>query len=205
MNYQNLLLASGLALLLAACSTETTKKETNSVKNGTENASKSKTVDAVTIKQFDLKPGAAGFIEIGMTLDSLKNIIPAENLKEVAHEQEGIKNRAYEIRNAKAGNQLLMLAEESCENQKCKLFRLRILSPKFSTAEGLRIGSTFGELQKAYKFSYIGIGEADFVALSDAQRMAFTLDISGFPSKPLYKIKAEDIPAETPVTSILLF
>ena len=113
--------------------------------------------------------------------------------------------KAYEIRNAKGGNFLLMLAEESCTEKPCKIFRVRILSPKFSTKENIRIGSTFGEIKKVYPLSFVGLGEADFVALSEKQRMAFALDISKFPPKPLYKIKAEDIPDSTRVTSILLF
>ena len=198
------LLASAfcLALISAGCTSENTKTETQTTKNATENPEKP---TEATIAQYDLVPGRAGQIRIGLPSDSLKKMVPSENLKATQRELEGEKYTAYEIRNAKAGNQLLMLAEENCAKDSCNIFRLRILNPKFKTKENIRIGSTFGDVKKAYQFSYVGLGEADFVALSETQRMAFALDISKFPPKPLYKMKAEDIPDSTKVTSILLF
>lgn len=181
------------------------QKTETSTENATENPEKVKKPDLETLQQFELKPGSAGQIRVNISSDSLKKLVPAENLKASEREMEGEKYMAYEIRNARMGNQLLLLAEESCENKACKIFRMRVLSPKFKTKEGIRVGSTFGDINKAYKFSYVGIGEADFVALSEEQRMAFALDIAGFPSKPLYKIKQADIPDSTRVTSIILF
>jgi hypothetical protein len=192
------------AFVFNACSTDSGKTEIPT-ENATENPEKVAKPSAETLEQFNLKPGSVGLIRINIPTDSLKKLIPAENLKETEKELEGVKYKAYEIRNARAGNQLLMLAEESCEKTACKIFRIRVISPKFSTKDGIRVGSTFGDINKAYKFTYLGIGEADFVALSEADRMAFTLDIAGFPSKPLYKIKAADIPDSTKVTSILMF
>ena len=200
--FSPLFFAFSLAFL-AACSTD--PKTGVPTENGSENTAKSTAPDSFTLQQFDLKPGAAGFIKVGMRSDSLKALVPARNLKTTERELEGMKYTAYEIRNAQTGNQLLLLAEESCEPRPCHIFRLRIVSPKFKTKEGIRVGSTFGEVQKTYPLSFIGIGETDFVAVSEKQKMTFTLDIAGFPPKELYKIKAEDIPAETPVTSILLF
>jgi hypothetical protein len=192
------------AFLFNACSTDSKKTETLP-ENATENPEKVKEPDQETLQQFELKPGSAGQIQVNISSDSLKKLVPAANLKATERELEGTKYMAYEIRNARTGNQLLLLAEESCENKACKIFRVRVLSPKFSTSEGIRIGSTFGDLKKAYKFSYVGIGESDFVALAEEQRMAFALDIAGFPSKPLYKIKQEEIPDSTKVSSIILF
>lgn len=192
------------AVLLNACSTDTGKTETHP-ENATEKPEKVTEPDPETLQQFELKPGRVGQIRVNVSSDSLKKLVPAENLKTTERELEGQKYTGYEIRNAKTGNQLLLLAEESCENKACKIFRIRVLSPKFKTKEGIRIGSTFGEINKAYKFAYVGIGESDFVALSEEQRMAFALDIAGFPSKPLYKVKAQDIPDSTKITSILMF
>jgi hypothetical protein len=192
-------------LVLAGCQPETKKTETPEAGNGMVLPKKTKEPDVETIRQFDLKPGRAGQIWVGMPSDSLKKLVPAENLKTTELELEGEKYPAYEIRNVKTGNQLLLLAEESCKNGSCSVFRLRVLSPKFSTKENIRVGSTFGDVKKACKLSFVGLGEADFVAVSEEKKMTFTLDISKFPPKPLYKIKTEDIPENTPVTSILLF
>jgi len=202
MKISSLCTAFGLALLLAGCTSETSETETRETKNATENPKKP---SKETLAQYELVPGRAGLLQIGLPSDSLKKMVATENLKETERELEGEKYKAFEIRNVKAGNQLLMLAEESCAKDSCKIFRIRILNPKFSTKEGIRLGSTFGEVKKFYPLSFVGLGEADFVALSEKQRMAFALDISKFPSKPLYKIKAEDIPDSTRVTSILMF
>ncbi len=193
-----------ITFTLLSCSQDRTP-ENKQPENGSEKAEKSKEPDAVTLEQFDLKPGAAGFIPVGITADSLKKLVPAENLQETVKELEGMRYTAFEIRNRKNNNELLLIAEESCEEKPCKIFRIRIVSPKFSTKEGLRVGSTFGEVKKTYLLSFVGLGEADFVALSEKQRMAFTLDISNFPPKPLYKIKTEEVPDSAAVTSILLF
>jgi hypothetical protein len=194
-----------LLTLLVSCSTDTKTTEKENAKNRTENTEKVTKPDLATLQQFDLKPGYAGQIQVNMPSDTLKKMVPAENLKTTERELEGQKHTAFEIRNAKTDNQLLLLAEESCENKTCKIFRVRVISPKFKTKEGIRVGSTFGEVKNAFKFSYVGIGESDFVALSEEQRMAFALDIAGFPPKPLYKIKPADIPDSTKVTSILMF
>ena len=197
------LLPALLFTVLTACDSKTS--ENKQPGNATQTPAKSNAPEEFIVESFNLKPGAAGYIRVGMPSDSLKKLVPAVNIKETMREQEGLRYKVYGIQNAKAGNQLLMLAEESCEEKTCKIFRLRIISPKFSTKEGIRVGSTFGEVKKAYKFSYVGIGEADFVALSDAQRMAFSLDISHFPPKPLYKIKEADVPDSARVTSMLMY
>jgi hypothetical protein len=202
MKFRSLSLALALAALATGCTSENAKTENKATQNATENPPKP---SPETLAQYDLVPGRAGQITINLPSDSLKKIVPAQNLKVSQRELEGEKYTAYEIRNAKAGNQLLMLAEESCAHDSCKIFRIRILSPKFKTKEGIRVGSAFSEVKKAYQFSYVGLGETDFVALSENQRMAFTLDISKFPPKPLYKMKAGDIPDSTVVTSILMF
>lgn len=194
-----------IAVSLAACNPDNSQKETPEVPVVTELPEKTEKPTAEIIRQFDLKPGHAGQIRIGMPIDSLKKMLPADNLKKIELEMEGEKYPAWEIRNAKAGYQRLLVAEEKCEQKVCNIFRLRILSPKFSTRENIRVGSTFGDVQKAYPVSFVGLGEADFVAVSEKQRMTFTLDISGFPPKSLDKIKVEDIPGNTPVTSILMY
>lgn len=196
------LLPALCCLFLFACSPD---KKTETTQNATETPAKPAKPSPETVQQYDLRPGRAGQIRVGMPADSLKMMVPAENLKPTELELEGEKYQAYEIRNANAGNQLLLLAEENCKNKSCTLFRLRILSPKFSTKENIRVGSTFGEVKKAYPLSFVGVGETDFVAVSEKQRMSFTLDIAKFPPKPLYRIKTEDIPDDTPVTSIFLF
>ena len=205
MKFKNLCTVFGLVSLLAACSSEKSETVENTNQNATEKAEKTPDPKVIEAEQYVLTTGRAGQIPIGISSDSLKKMVPAENLKTTERELEGQKYTAYEIRNAKAGNQLLMLAEESCEKDSCKIFRLRIISPKFKTKEGIRVGSTFGEVQKTYPLSFIGLGETDFVAVSDKQKMTFTLDIAKFPPKPLYKIKAEDIPDSALVTSIMLY
>lgn len=205
MKFKNLYLALGLLYFTAACSSDKTENAKKPIENGTENAAKTPDPKVIEAEQYALTPGRAGQILVGLPSDSLKKMVPAENLRTTQRELEGQKYTGYEIRNVKAGNQLLLLAEESCQHDSCKIFRIRILSPKFKTKEGIRVGSTFGEVRKAYQFSYVGLGEADFVALSEAQRMAFCLDISKFPPKPLYKVQGADIPDSTRVTSILMF
>lgn len=201
----NLLPALLFAAALYACSSDKTETNETTAENARENAAKTPDPKVIEAEQYLLKPGRAGQIEVGLPSDSLKQMVPAENLKATERELEGQKYTAYEIRNAKAGNQLLLLAEESCENNSCKIFRLRVISPKFKTKEGIRVGAMFGEVKKTYPLSFVGLGETDFVAVSEQNGMTFTLDIAKFPPKPLYKIKVADIPDSTRVTSIMLY
>lgn len=195
-------------LFFTACSSETQTREVTEVtRPQTDTVATITKPDpqVVAAEQYSLAPGRAGKVRINMPTDSLKKIIPAENLKAVQRELEGVPYTAYELRNAQNGNQLLLLAEESCANEKCTIFRVRVLSPKFKTPQGIRVGSTFGEVQKTYPLSFIGIGETDFVAVSEQNKMTFTLDITHFPPKELSKIKPADIPDSTLVTSIMIF
>ena len=130
MKIRSLCTIFGLAAFLTGCTSETSETETRETKNATENPKKP---TKETLAQYDLVPGRAGQIPVGLPSDSLKKMVPAENLKATQRELEGEKYTAFEIRNAKAGDQLLMLAEESCAKDSCKIFRIRILSPKFKT------------------------------------------------------------------------
>jgi hypothetical protein len=197
-------------LLFTACSTDSNTSETpvqNSAGPETETVVSAPKPDpkVVEAEQYSLAPGRAGKIRVNMSSDTLKKMIPAENLKTVQRELEGVPYTAYELRNPKTGNQLLLLAEESCANEKCTIFRIRVLSPKFKTDKGIRVGSTFAEVKNAYPLSFVGLGEADFVAISEKNKMTFTLDITNFPPKHLDRISPDEIPDSTRVTSIMLF
>ncbi|MBK0402278.1 hypothetical protein I5M27_04735 [Adhaeribacter sp. BT258] len=193
-------------LFFTACSSDTKTQDVNAVSHPETDTVAVPKPDpkVVEAEQYSLAPGRAGKIRVNMPTDSLKKMIPAENLKAVQRELEGEPYTAYELRNPKTGNQLLLLAEENCKNT-CSIFRIRVLSPKFKTEKGIRVGSTFAEVKNAYPLSFIGLGETDFVAVSDKNKMTFTLDISNFPPKFLDRIVADDIPDSTRVTSIMLF
>lgn len=207
MRFQNFLPVFLSFSLLVSCSenktTDTVQTEVTAPAPATEPAKPDPKV--VEAEQYIIKPGQAGQIRINMSADTLKQMIPAENLKTVQRELEGVPYTAYELRNANTGNQLLLLAEESCANQVCTIFRVRVISPKFKTEKGIRVGSTFAEVKNNYPLSFIGLGETDFVAVSEENKMTFTLDIANFPPKHLDKIKSEEIPDSTRVTSIMLF
>src|SRR5688572_20944709 len=131
-------------LLFTACNSENRTSETP-----VENLPAKETVvntpkpdpKVVEVEQYSLAPGRAGKIRVNMPSDSLKKMIPAANLKTVQRELEGVPYTAYELRNAQTGNQLLLLAEESCANETCNIFRIRVLSPKFKTEKNIRVGS----------------------------------------------------------------
>ncbi|KAA9326005.1 hypothetical protein [Adhaeribacter soli] len=196
--------------LLFSCSSEnkpTATTQIDSSKDLTDTIATTPKPDPKIIEaeQYTLTTGHAGKIKLNMSSDSLKAMVPAENLKTVQRVLEGVPYTAYELRNAQSGNQLLLLAEESCANQNCTIFRIRVVSPKFKTDKGVRVGSTFADVKNAYPLSFIGIGESDYVAVSDENKMTFTLDITHFPPKELAKVKPEEIPDSTKVTSIMLF
>ncbi|MFC5269667.1 hypothetical protein [Adhaeribacter terreus] len=196
--------------LLFSCSTDSKKVETVKIDHSKTQpvpVPETPAIDPKVIEaeQYSLAPGRAGKIKVNMSSDSLKKMISAENLKAVQRELEGVPYTAFELRNPKTGDNLLLLAEESCANDKCTIFRIRVLSPKFKTEKGIRVGSTFAEVKNAYALSFVGLGETDFVAVSDANKMTFTLDITNFPPKHLDRISQDEIPDSTKVTSIMLF
>ena len=98
------------ALLLAAtlysCSPEKTETTENTSENARGNTEKTPDPKVIEAEQYALAPGRAGQIRVGLPSDSLKKMVPAENLKTTERELEGQKYTAYEIRNAKAGNDI---------------------------------------------------------------------------------------------------
>ena len=144
-----------------------------------------------------------GPVKINMPVNDFKKLISPRQIQEVNITREGRGHKAYEIKKDAADTKPALLAEEICEPN-CRVWRVQVLDSAFKTPEGIRIGSTLGEVKKHYPISYLGPGETEIVAVSENKKLTFMLDVSKLPAKQVPFLNLKNTPNEVPVKGILL-
>jgi hypothetical protein len=152
---------------------------------------------------LSIQKGQAGAVKIGMTIEELQKQYGYNKLKEVELQQEGTAVKAYEVLGER--NRTDMRVEQQCKGTACKVWRITVLNPAFKTPSGIGIGSTYKDLKAAMNIKNVAQGEGNFVAISEDNKMSFVLDVSGIPAGEVSKLKVNTVPAETKVTSVMLF
>ncbi|GGK65140.1 hypothetical protein ACD591_01845 [Rufibacter glacialis] len=150
-----------------------------------------------------LQKGQAGRVKIGMPIEELKQAYGTQKLQEIDHTLEGTTTKAYEVLGERRRPDLRV--EQQCNGTACKVSRITVLNPAFKSSAGVGIGSTFGEVKNHFNITRVGTGEGIFVAISEVDKISFVLDMRQIPSTRWGSLKVKDIPATTPVTSIMLY
>lgn len=141
---------------------------------------------------FVLAPGRAGNIEVGITVDQLFSRVGRENTKLLDLQLEGMFSPAIEVKIS--GRSRALLAEMG---DGFRLSRLHVDDPRFKTAQGVGVGSTYAELRRAYGALPPGQGEgAVYVAVPELQ-MSFCFGSD-------YYGRRLELPDAAKVTAVLL-
>jgi hypothetical protein len=148
---------------------------------------------------FRITRSQVGAIQIGMPVATLKQVIPAGQLRETTISLEGQDYKAYEI----GGQPADLLVEERCAPA-CRVWRVRVQDPAYRTPEGLGVGSTLGQVKKHYAISFLGPGETGLVAVASRQKITFMLDVSHLPARKVAQLNIQNAPDSVKVQSMLV-
>lgn len=152
---------------------------------------------------FVIENKRIGKLRIGMPIDEMRAAATADfRLKDTTLQQEGMPSTAYVLRPEKQAKGLLI--EQTCD-EACEVWRISVLSPMYKTAKGIHVGSTYGELQQAYKIRSVSFEEGNVVALAPDAGLSFMLDHSSLPAEKLSRLNAATAPKNLPIERILVY
>jgi len=120
-------------------------------------------------KSYLLKEHTAYGIKNGFTKEQVYEVIPKEDVKEIRLFLEGIPTPAMEISIDTKSVLILELVNN-------KVYRIRVLDPRFETSEGIHIGSTLKELEQAYQEIVYSSSKSSIYAIVRRIDMSFQLE-----------------------------
>jgi hypothetical protein len=155
---------------------------------------------------FLLSKHRAGQIEIGMKIDDLHTKFEPSSTKLVATYPEGMFTPLLQIYLEGAATESRPPIVINLEKEREWIVDgIEVNDNRFRTAEGIGIGSTLGQIRKAYAVKWIGFGEGPLIANIDELDMSFELDFTDPPSE-WYKTNDQRlIPDSAKVVSIYLY
>jgi hypothetical protein len=87
----------------------------------------------------------------------------------VNNEEEGVSSPQLEVRSK--GH--VVLTADFEWGRICRIF---VMDPRFHTARGISVGSTYADVKKAYPGLEVGTGEGVQCAIAEAESLSFCLD-----------------------------
>lgn len=155
---------------------------------------------------FLLAKGKAGLIEVGMTIDAAQAKYGREATKLVAHYPEGMFTPLLEVylpgQTSTTAPALLLGID--LENEWI-VDGIGVNDARFRTREGIGVGSTLGEVRRAYRIKNIAFGEGPLYANVEELNMSFELDFTD-PSPEWYRSRNQRlIPDRAKVTAVGLY
>lgn len=207
---KNILYAILLGVGMAACLADHDNTgQADATANTTADEAMSDTVEPDTNTEATdpanlvLGKGQAGSVRIGMPIAEMRSQVPTGwQIRDTTLQLEGQQYTAYVLSNPESPHG--MLVEQICEPN-CQVWRISIRDTNYRTAQGIGVGSKYGEVVQQHPIDYTSLGEAGFVAVSEKSGMSFILDSSQLDQNSLHKLKPDQIPANTLVRSILIY
>jgi hypothetical protein len=153
-----------------------------------------------------LEKNRAGQVELGMTIDELHTRYEPSSTKLVATYSEGMFTPVMEIYlKGAATKKRAPLVIGIDKDREWIVSGIEVNDTRFRTAKGIGVGSTLGEIRKAYAINRIGFGEGALYANIDEIGMSFELDFAQ-PPPEWYESKDQRlIPDSAKVVSVTLY
>ncbi|RTQ52551.1 hypothetical protein EJV47_05945 [Hymenobacter gummosus] len=210
----SLLPAAALALLLAACGPTERPAEAPAPPAPAPAATPAPPADTAAAAPRSapadtsllLRPGYVGPLRLNMKEADLLALLPPSTRRASTRSLEGIDYPVYEYRpeGQPAGTPPLLLEMVTAiDGNGNRLWRAQLQDARYRTAEGIGVGSTFGEARRAYGVQTIERAEGRLVAVSERVGMTWVLDKTGLPLDRL--LRKDDIPPATRITGIILY
>lgn len=212
----SLLPAAGLLLLLAACGPTEKPVETPAASAPAADTAAPATppladtvataIPAAPDEHLLLRPGYVGPLRLNMKEADLLSLLPPSQLRATTRSLEGTEYPVYEYRpdDAPAGTAPLLLEMVTAiDGNGNRLWRVQLQDARYRTAEGIGVGSTYGEARRAYGVQTVEQAEGRLVAVSERVGMTWVLDKTGLPTNRL--LRKDDVPPATRITGIILY
>ncbi|RAK69904.1 hypothetical protein [Hymenobacter edaphi] len=213
-------LPAGLALLLAACgpterpaanptaapAAPAASAPTPAASERADSVASTAPIPTAKDEHLLLKPGYVGPLRLNMKEADLLTLLPPSTLTQTTRSLEGIEYPVYEYRpdDAPAGSAPLLLEMVGAvEDGGNRLWRVQLQDARYRTAEGIGVGSTYGEARRAYGVQTIERAEGRLVAVSERVGMTWVLDKTGLNLNRA--LRKDDIPPATRITGIILY
>ncbi|MBF9254094.1 mechanosensitive ion channel protein MscS [Pontibacter sp. 172403-2] len=202
---KHILFAILLGVSMAAClsQTDTDTPQTEVQETAPAEAVAEEAVPVPNLASFVIAKGRVGNVRIGMPIEDMRSrVAKGIAIADTTLTQEGTQATAYLLhpQNEQKG----ILVEQTCEPA-CRVWRISVHNARYKTMAGIGIGSKYGEVQQAYPITYLGMGEGNFVAVSEEAGLSFILDVSQLPREKLAQLKPTDVPANTQVKGMLIY
>lgn len=207
MMIRNTIYAILLGVSMAACLSEQA--------NENESAEESKVQQQIDATETDvsapdpssliIEKGRVGDLRIGMPINQVREqVTTGMVINDTTLALEGQQSTAYVLRSK--GQEKGLLIEQVCEPN-CQVRRISVDSQEYKTAEGLGVGSKYGEIIQAYPIGTVALEEDNFVAVSEEAGMSFVLDDTQLPqdARDMGRYNPGNIPANTLVKRIILY
>ena len=158
---------------------------------------------APAAEQLRIAPGKVGFVTIGEAIEAMRQNIPEGfSIADTTLLQEGTQATAYLIKPVQHSKGILV--EQQC-NTTCSVWRLDVQSDAYQTTKGIRVGSTYGEVQQAHPISTVTLADGGLVAVAQDGNMSFVLHASQVPANQRARLTPQTVPADTQVKAILVY
>jgi hypothetical protein len=155
---------------------------------------------------YRLEKNRVGQVELGMTIDELHTRYEPSSTKLVATYSEGMFAPVLEIYQSgstkKERPQLVIAIDK---DRDWIVDSIQVNDARFRTAKSIGVGSTLGDIRKAYAVKWIDFGEGSLYANVDEIGMSFELDFAQ-PPPEWYKTRDQRlIPDRAKVISVNLY
>ncbi len=198
-----ILLGVGMAACLSERDTATTDGDTVSEAEAPLASFEDEAGTPADASLFVIEQGRIGQVRIGMPVVEMRRQVPRGfTVADTTLLLEGQSYTAYVLR--PEGTPAGLLVEQQCGTD-CRVWRISVLSQDFKTTKGIGVGSKFGEVRALYQISYIGREEGRLVAVSEKARLTFILNTDGLELSKASALTAADIPANTLVSTVLVY
>ncbi len=156
--------------------------------------------------KFLLSKNKVGEIEIGMTIDALHTKYEPRLTKLTTRYPEGMFSPVLEIYLNEESQGIEPSITVMIDKEDDWLVGgIYVKDKRFRTGKGIGIGSTLGDIRKAYKVNWIGFGEGPLVADIDNLGMSFELNFTQ-PSDKWYRTREQSlIPDSAKVASVYVY